>query len=602
MRTQGQERGGRRLAQLPVLIVDVQTTGSSPQRGALLEVGWMRWPPRAPRRAPPARPGIESRLVRLPPGAKLPPAVQRLTGITPAELEQAVERAAVWEELQAAASGTRLTLAHYARFETAFLRDLQAEAAPDEPFPWEWLCTHGIARKLLPELPRCGLRAVAGYFGTAVPELKRAASHVEATACVWQGLVTMLGRVHSIYTLDELRAFLKAPAPKRPVRWTYPLERARRLGVAACPGVYRFVGAGGRVLYVGKATSLRARVNSYYRKRRGEERHLELVSQARDLDLTETATALEAALLEADEIRRLDPPYNRALRPSEPDVWYASPDWRRVARTAGKRHPVGPLPARDALLALRTLADLLAGRRRVPARDHHVARQLGVDFRERESGALAAAVARLQEDDSWVDGARGRALTHALLDWGAGLQVELLAAREALDDEEVGPAGEAEEEAIAPPDADLSAARVVLTADDLINLLQGVILYGTRLIRHSRWLGLLADATIHWWPRPEGSRRQGRRLVLAAGEIRERDFLPAEPGGVGDRPSASTSSAPRPSRVERLARLERPAYERLRVLSGELRRLAQAERRVQVELGPGRSLDQERLARLYRMI
>ena len=43
------------------------------------------------------------------------------------------------------------------------------------------------------------------------------------------------------------------------------------------------------------------------KKRKAEEKVLELVSQVRDLEITPTETALEAALLEAEEIKRLVP-------------------------------------------------------------------------------------------------------------------------------------------------------------------------------------------------------------------------------------------------------------------------------------------------------
>ena len=57
-----------------------------------------------------------------------------------------------------------------------------------------------------------------------------------------------------------------------------PGPRAQAVALPDAPGVYRFLAADRRVLYVGKATSLRSRVNSYFRKRRGEDKALELVT------------------------------------------------------------------------------------------------------------------------------------------------------------------------------------------------------------------------------------------------------------------------------------------------------------------------------------
>ena len=51
------------------------------------------------------------------------------------------------------------------------------------------------------------------------------------------------------------------------------------------------LGIDGRLLYVGKATSLKARVNSYFRKRTGvSPRLLEMLSQARDIAVEPTAS------------------------------------------------------------------------------------------------------------------------------------------------------------------------------------------------------------------------------------------------------------------------------------------------------------------------
>ena len=79
------------------------------------------------------------------------------------------------------------------------------------------------------------------------------------------------------------------------------------------PGVYFFLDAEGTVLYIGKATSLRDRVKSYFTQdillTRGPKivRMLEL---AVDIKWRETDSALEALLLEANLIHRHRPPYN----------------------------------------------------------------------------------------------------------------------------------------------------------------------------------------------------------------------------------------------------------------------------------------------------
>jgi excinuclease ABC subunit C len=80
-------------------------------------------------------------------------------------------------------------------------------------------------------------------------------------------------------------------------------------GLPPEPGVYFMKDAVGRLLYVGKATSLRARVSSYF-TRPQEPRIASLVAKIRRIDYETTPTAIEALMLEARLIKALQPPYN----------------------------------------------------------------------------------------------------------------------------------------------------------------------------------------------------------------------------------------------------------------------------------------------------
>ncbi len=75
------------------------------------------------------------------------------------------------------------------------------------------------------------------------------------------------------------------------------------------PGVYFMKDAAGKVMYVGKATSLRTRVSSYF-VRPADERIAQMVKKIREIDWEETPTAVEALILESKYIKKLQPPYN----------------------------------------------------------------------------------------------------------------------------------------------------------------------------------------------------------------------------------------------------------------------------------------------------
>ena len=77
------------------------------------------------------------------------------------------------------------------------------------------------------------------------------------------------------------------------------------------PGVYRFTDQNGRVLYVGKAKNLRARLQSYFAPVDSlHERTRRMVLAAADVDWTIVKTEFEALQLEYTWIKQFDPPFN----------------------------------------------------------------------------------------------------------------------------------------------------------------------------------------------------------------------------------------------------------------------------------------------------
>ncbi|HET8662019.1 MAG TPA: GIY-YIG nuclease family protein, partial [Micromonosporaceae bacterium] len=85
--------------------------------------------------------------------------------------------------------------------------------------------------------------------------------------------------------------------------------------VPESPGVYRFRDATGRVIYVGKAKSLRSRLNSYF----GDlwslhPRTQQMVTAAAAVDWVTVGTEVEALQLEYAWIKEYDPKFNVRYR------------------------------------------------------------------------------------------------------------------------------------------------------------------------------------------------------------------------------------------------------------------------------------------------
>ena len=83
------------------------------------------------------------------------------------------------------------------------------------------------------------------------------------------------------------------------------------------PGVYFFLGADDEILYIGKATSLRDRVKSYFTQDITETRGPKIVlmlEKAVAIACQKTDSVLEALILEARLVKQHLPPYNTDLK------------------------------------------------------------------------------------------------------------------------------------------------------------------------------------------------------------------------------------------------------------------------------------------------
>ena len=89
---------------------------------------------------------------------------------------------------------------------------------------------------------------------------------------------------------------------------------AKILHLPAVPGVYLFKDARGRVLYVGKARSLAARVRNYLTPDPQRPSMSDMLAEAADLDTIVTATEVEALMLESTLVRQHKPHYNVLLK------------------------------------------------------------------------------------------------------------------------------------------------------------------------------------------------------------------------------------------------------------------------------------------------
>jgi DNA polymerase-3 subunit epsilon len=481
--------------------------------------------------------------------------VRELTGWSAACLTNAVPPEEAWARLVGVAAQQRAPapcVIHFARFELGFLEDLHRRCGQG-PFPLDTVCVHEIARRLFPELPRRNLRALAGYLGHSPELARRSAGHVAATAFVWRALLPAL-EAAGVRSWDELKDWTAKKAPPRSRR-TYPLSRQHRRALPDRPGVYRLLRSNGDVLYVGKAANVKKRVASHFtRAGRPTERALEMLTQVQSVDVTQAATVLEAALLEADEIKRLHPPYNVQLRDDGRSTWFVTPDLTHAASAPDAVHRVGPLPSPGALFSLAAIRALASGG----------------DLSDPRARAAAVGVPRPFAPDeelflrAW-EPFRAHHIGDARNAWHALLRASKRLAATGVPDGDSDP-----------------EAGWTWDLDRIRRHLDRALLRGGQLVRRARWLVLLSGASVAFRePRDD----HFRLLVIDHGEIVDRgDLFAGHP--LPARP-------PPPPWRTRQASIDAARYDRLRVLATELARVRADGGSVVVQIG-GRLIDERR--------
>jgi DNA polymerase-3 subunit epsilon len=556
------------LRDLPVLALDGQASGATPAHGDLLELGWAVCSSHG-LAEPVASCWITPRSSR-----PISRAVRTLTGWSEQCVPLSVDERTAWHSLREAseratvAGGSVPTIIHFARFEVAFLRDLHERLEGTGELPFDAVCLHAVAERLFPDLPRRNLRALSGYLGHSPELVRRASGHVAATAVIWRGVVPMLEE-RGVGTWSELKAWLGATsrAPRSRKR-SFPLAEERRRALPKKPGVYRFLRRSGDVLYVGKATSLRSRVAGHF-KRSGPttERSLELLTQVHDIDYVETESLLEAALLETDEIKRLDPPYNVQLKLEERRAWFATRDWREAAPAPDEVHSVGPLSSERALAPLFAITALASGCEASP---------------RLRATALAVPPAIVPDAELFEQGFRVFCAERLDVPGSSPQQRVALASRRLW--RERGRAEVEPEEGERDSD-EWDLARVQ-------RRLERSLVQGGLLVRRAVALGLLVDAEVAF--REPGSERV-RFLTFAGGRVTDR-------GDLGSLAELRDRSPRRGASLwERKRAFDAATYDRLRVLLTELQRVIAEGGEVAIRLGR-RYLADRALARWFLVL
>lgn len=287
---------GTPLSQVTFCVIDLETTGGSADSCGITEIGAVK-----------LRGGecLGTFQTLVNPGCAIPPQITVLTGITHSMVMPAPRIEAVLPSLLEFI-GDAVIVGHNVRFDLSFVQAaLERDQRPR--LTNRSVDTVALARRLVRnEVPNCKLGTLAQVLRLDHQPAHRALDDALATGDLLHLLIERAGGL-GVTGLDDLLSLPKMAghASAQKLRLTDSLPRS--------PGVYLFRNARGDVLYIGKATNLRARVRSYFS---GDDRRKvgSLLRETTHIDHIVHPHPLSAAVHEIRLIHEHKPGYNRQLK------------------------------------------------------------------------------------------------------------------------------------------------------------------------------------------------------------------------------------------------------------------------------------------------
>src|SRR6185295_7857834 len=126
----------------------------------------------------------------------------------------------------------------------------------------EHLCTLKLAKRILHNNTRFNVGALSRYFDIRIMNRHRAYDDAIATALVLLELIDIAQNEHNINTVPELLKFQSAAGRPSKAKYTFIEKIKEKIDdLPDFPGVYYFKDKFNKILYIGKAKSIRKRIS-----------------------------------------------------------------------------------------------------------------------------------------------------------------------------------------------------------------------------------------------------------------------------------------------------------------------------------------------------
>ncbi|MBE9462673.1 exonuclease domain-containing protein [Dyadobacter subterraneus] len=278
-------------------IVDIETTGGHAAASGITEVAI---------RIHDGISVIDRFETLLNPGCSIPLPIQALTGIHPEMIQDSPTFSEKAEKIYQMLDGC-VFVAHNVNFDYSFLKYHLQLAGYQLNAPK--LCTVRLSRKLKAGLPSYSLGKLCDTLGIRIENRHRAGGDADATVILFEQLLASDSQGHIASMLKKTSKEQLLPPN---------LDKEEFTALPSCPGIYYFKDQKGKDIYIGKAANIKKRVSQHFTGHNPNAQRQNFLRNIFSVSCEPCGSELMALILEASEIKRLWPLYNRALKRAEP--------------------------------------------------------------------------------------------------------------------------------------------------------------------------------------------------------------------------------------------------------------------------------------------
>lgn len=273
-------------------VIDIETTGGKPSQEKITEIGIVKHD---------GTKEIDRYHTLINPNKQIPPFIVQLTGIDDAMVSDAPQFYEVAKDIVEFTQDCYF-VAHNVAFDYGFIQHEFKELGYH--YNRKRFCTVKLSRKLLPGHKSYSLGKLCKSLGINLANHHRALDDALAASKI----------LELLFKEDGFMEYVRSPREKLLAQTNMSQDLIDKLeSFPETTGVYYFKNAHNEIIYVGKSNAIRKRIftHMYNDKTR---KAIVMKEEVTDFDYVETHSEMVALLLENEEIKKLQPKHNRALK------------------------------------------------------------------------------------------------------------------------------------------------------------------------------------------------------------------------------------------------------------------------------------------------